>query len=95
MSTTTVRALRFDPLSALLALTLGLAGCSKKTEPAPPQSTTQSTAAATPASAPAAPLKIAFAYVGPVGDAGWSFAHDAGRKAVAQKFGSKVSTPSA
>jgi simple sugar transport system substrate-binding protein len=30
--------------------------------------------------------------LGPVGDAGSSFAHDAGRKAVAERFGSKVST---
>ncbi len=26
----------------------------------------------------AAPLKVAFVYVGPVGDAGWSYAHDQG-----------------
>ncbi|MRR36365.1 BMP family ABC transporter substrate-binding protein, partial [bacterium] len=26
------------------------------------------------------PVKVAFIYVGPVGDAGWSFAHDQGRK---------------
>src|SRR3954465_725126 len=38
------------------------------------------------------PLKIAFAYVGPVGDAGWTYAHDQGRKAGAEKFGSKVAT---
>ena len=28
------------------------------------------------------PLKIAFAYVGPVGDGGWTFAHDNARKAI-------------
>ena len=38
------------------------------------------------------PLKIAFAYVGPVGDAGWTYAHDRGRKALEQEFGSKVVT---
>jgi len=38
------------------------------------------------------PLKIAFAYVGPVGDGGWTFAHDNGRKAVEAKFGSRVKT---
>ena len=38
------------------------------------------------------PLKIAFAYVGPVGDGGWSFAHDNGRKAVEKEFGDKVVT---
>ncbi|MBI5335324.1 MAG: BMP family ABC transporter substrate-binding protein [Burkholderiales bacterium] len=38
------------------------------------------------------PLKIGFVYVGPVGDAGWTFAHDNGRKAVEAQFGSKVKT---
>ncbi|MEX8494709.1 BMP family ABC transporter substrate-binding protein, partial [Sphaerotilus sp.] len=55
--------------------------------------------AAAPASAPAAeapkkpePLKVAFAYVGPVGDAGWTFAHDSARKAVEAEFGDKIVT---
>lgn len=37
-------------------------------------------------------LKAAWVYVGPVSDDGWTAAHDAGRKAVAEKFGSKVET---
>ncbi len=37
-------------------------------------------------------LKAAWMYVGPVGDAGWSFAHDLGRKAVEAKYGAKVKT---
>ena len=48
-----------------------------------------------PRAAPAAkggPLKVAFAYVGPVGDAGWTFAHDKARKAVEAEFGAKVAT---
>ena len=40
----------------------------------------------------AEPLKVAFAYVGPVGDGGWTFAHDNGRKAVEKEFGDKVVT---
>jgi simple sugar transport system substrate-binding protein len=44
------------------------------------------------AAAPAAALEVAFVYVGPVGDAGWTFAHDRGRKAVMDKYGAKVST---
>jgi basic membrane protein A and related proteins len=44
------------------------------------------------AAAKAEPLKVAFAYVGPVGDGGWTFAHDNGRKAVEQAFGDKVKT---
>ncbi|MBE7369348.1 BMP family ABC transporter substrate-binding protein [Ramlibacter pallidus] len=74
----------------------GLAGCGKQETPAPaaPAAAPTPTAAApAPAPAPAAaPLKIAFAYVGPVGDGGWTFAHDNGRKAVEKEFGSKVVT---
>src|SRR5258708_39394400 len=53
-------------------------------------SLTSSTVAGTAAAAP--PLKIGFAYVGPVGDAGWTFAHDKARKAVEAEFGPKVTT---
>ncbi len=63
-----------------------LVGCGKKEEAAP--------APAPVASAPAKPepLKIAFAYVGPVGDGGWTFAHDNGRKALEKEFGDKIAT---
>nr|CBA33940.1 hypothetical protein Csp_B21540 [Curvibacter putative symbiont of Hydra magnipapillata] len=37
-------------------------------------------------------MKIAFAYVGPVGDGGWTFAHDNGRKALEKEFGDKIVT---
>ena len=84
-------------LESLLAFALfgsALAGCSKKspeTTVATTESATASASAATPAPAPG-PLKVAFAYVGPVGDAGWTFAHDSGRKAVEAEFGAKVKT---
>jgi simple sugar transport system substrate-binding protein len=61
-----------------------LVGCGKKEE-APK-------AAAPAAVAKAEPLKIAFAYVGPVGDGGWTFAHDNGRKEIEKAFGDKVVT---
>jgi basic membrane protein A len=64
-----------------------LIGCGKKEEPAP----APAPVAAAPAPAPE-PLKIAFAYVGPVGDGGWTFAHDNGRKAIEAEFGNKVVT---
>ncbi|HPE59485.1 MAG TPA: BMP family ABC transporter substrate-binding protein [Thiolinea sp.] len=35
-------------------------------------------------------LKIGFVYVSPIGDAGWTYQHDLGRKAVAEKFGDQV-----
>ena len=79
---------RLAGLSALAA-TAGLVGCGKKEEAKP------AAAAPAAASAPAPkaePLKIAFAYVGPVGDGGWTFAHDNGRKAIEKEFGDKVVT---
>ena len=70
----TKRTLLAAGISAAIWATL--AGCGgKKEEPK---------AAAPAAAAPAKvePLKVAFAYVGPVGDGGWTFAHDNARKAV-------------
>ncbi|HEY8565311.1 MAG TPA: BMP family ABC transporter substrate-binding protein [Beijerinckiaceae bacterium] len=37
-------------------------------------------------------LKVGFIYVGPVGDLGWSYQHDQGRKAVEKALGDKVET---
>jgi len=70
--------LKLAALSTVAAAVL--VGCGKKEEPKP-------------AAAPKAePLKAAWIYVGPVGDAGWSFAHDQGRKAVEAKFGDAIKT---
>jgi simple sugar transport system substrate-binding protein len=75
-----------------LAAMLALLGCGKKEEPpAAPPAPAPVAAASAPAPKPE-PLKIAFAYVGPVGDAGWTFAHDGARKAVEAEFGDKVKT---
>ena len=78
--------LRLAALSAVAAA--ALMGCGKKEEAAPAPA--PAPAAAAPAKA--APLKVAFAYVGPVGDGGWTYAHDNGRKAVEKEFGDKVVT---
>jgi simple sugar transport system substrate-binding protein len=70
--------LKMAALSTVAAAVL--VGCGKKEEPKP-------------AAAPKPePLKAAWIYVGPVGDAGWSFAHDQGRKAVEAKFGDAIKT---
>jgi basic membrane protein A len=45
-----------------------------------------------PALAQSAPLKIGFVYVSPVGEAGWSFQHDQGRRAMEQALGARVQT---
>ena len=53
------------------------------------------TAAAFPAGAqPKAgePLKIGFVYVSPIGDAGWTFQHDTGRKEMEKALGAKVTS---
>ncbi|WP_280154769.1 BMP family ABC transporter substrate-binding protein [Piscinibacter sp. XHJ-5] len=77
---------------AAVAAVAALAGCGKKEEA--PTTTAQAPAPAASAAAPAKAekLKIAFAYIGPVGDGGWTFAHDNGRKAVEKEFGDKVVT---
>ncbi|HEY9108332.1 MAG TPA: BMP family ABC transporter substrate-binding protein, partial [Roseateles sp.] len=72
---------------AALAAAAALAACSKKEEAAPAAAPAASAAAAKPE-----PLKIAFAYVGPVGDGGWTFAHDNARKALEKEFGDKITT---
>jgi len=76
----TKRKLVHTALAAAIALTL--ASCGKKEEPAPKA----------PEPVKAEALKVGFIYVGPVGDAGWTFAHDNGRKHIEQKFGDKIKT---
>ena len=76
----TKRKLVHTALAAAIALTF--TGCGKKEEPA----------SKTPEPVKAEQLKVGFIYVGPVGDAGWTFAHDNGRKHIEQKFGDKIKT---
>lgn len=81
-------------LAALTAVaSAALIGCGKKEEAAAPAAApAPAPAPAAAAPAPAAPLNIAFAYIGPVGDGGWTFAHDNGRKALEKEFGDKIKT---
>ena len=37
-------------------------------------------------------LKVGFIYVGPVGDGGWSYQHDQGRKAIEAEYGDRIET---
>jgi basic membrane protein A and related proteins len=39
-----------------------------------------------------APFRVAFVYVSPLGDMGWTWAHNQGRLAVEQEFGDRVET---
>ena len=74
-----------------LAAAAALAGCGKKEEAAPAAATEPASAASVAAAKPE-PLKVAWLYIGPVGDGGWTFAHDNGRKAVEKEFGDRVIT---
>ena len=78
----------------VLAAAAALAGCGKKEEAAPAAAPAASepAPAASVAAAKPEPLKVAWLYVGPVGDGGWTFAHDNGRKAVEKEFGDRVIT---
>jgi basic membrane protein A and related proteins len=74
-------------LAAIGAAAL-LGACGKQEPPKP-----AAKAAEAPAPAPKPdPLKIGFIYVGPIGEAGWTFAHDLGRKAIEKEFGDKITT---
>ena len=79
-------------IAALTAVaSAALVGCGKKEDPVAAPAPAPAPVASAPAPK-AEPLKIAFAYVGPVGDGGWTFAHDNGRKAIEKEFGDKIKT---
>lgn len=76
-------------LALLLASPLPLAACGDKGETAP-------AGAAKPAAAPAdaaaaeGPLKVAFVYISPVSEEGWSSRHDQARRELEAHFGDKI-----
>jgi basic membrane protein A len=89
----------------LMAVFIVLGGCSKKSEDetmsakpadsvAPAASmapTTTEAASAAPAEGIKAP-RVAFVYIGPPGDGGWTFQHDEGRKFMEKETGIKADT---
>jgi simple sugar transport system substrate-binding protein len=91
MTLTTKRSLLKFAGWSTLAVTAALVGCGKKQEAAPAAPATAAAPASAAASKPE-PLKVAFAYIGPVGDGGWTFAHDNARKALEKEFGDKIAT---
>lgn len=81
--------------AALLVACIALGGCKRKQEPVPAK---QPSPAAPAAPAPTPPtagksipqpvegkFNVAFVYVGPVGDGGWTWAHDQGRRHLEEK----------
>jgi basic membrane protein A len=81
-------------VAALAASLCLLSACSRDSEPKTdspaPGNTTGTAAPGTTTGQPAPskdePLQVAFVYVGPVGDAGWTFAHDQARKDLEAQF---------
>src|SRR5574344_217201 len=84
------RFFQWAAISALSALTRSACG----DKPAEPVAAEPGPAPAPQASAShsALPLKVAFAYIGPVGDGGWTFAHDQARKRLQAAFGNQIET---
>jgi len=83
----------------LLLLAMVISGCARGATPEPtpaPQPAEEAAPTPTPQPQPAAEeaekLKIAFVYVAPIGDLGWTWAHDQGRKYVEQVLGDRVET---
>ena len=89
---------RFWLLIALLVVSgLVFVGCAAPATQAPPADTeapAEVTEATVEEAPPAAeePFKIAFVYVAPIGDLGWTWAHDQGRLVVEEEFGDAVET---
>jgi basic membrane protein A and related proteins len=78
-------------LATIVVLSLVLSGCGPTAAPEP-TTAPQATAAPQPTSPPKETLKVAFVYVAPIGDLGWTWAHDEGRLMLEEKLGDKVET---
>jgi basic membrane protein A len=84
---------------ALLGLMLGLlAACGATPQPQAPQAGDEPAADSAssgdeaPQETSEEPFKVAFVYVAPIGDLGWTWAHDQGRLAIESELGDKVET---
>lgn len=72
-------------MSAALA-SAPLVGCGKS------ESNPKPSTSADVAPAGKTPLKIGFVYLGPIGDAGWTYAHERGRQALTEAYGDRIQT---
>ncbi len=74
----------------VMILVFGAIGCAPKATETSTTEETEATEAVTEAATEAAPLTVGFIYVGPIGDGGWTFAHDQGRLYLEQELGVKT-----
>ncbi len=91
-------------LACVLALSMVLSACAPAAAPtaAPAPAEPTQAPAAEPTQAPAEeptqapateePFKVAFIYIGPPGDLGWTYEHDRGRKMLEEEFGDRIET---
>ena len=87
-------------IALLVIFSMVAAQCAAPATEAPPAATeappeaTEAPAPATEEAPPAAeePFKVAFVYVAPIGDLGWTWAHDQARLMLEEEFGDKVET---
>ena len=70
-------------LSLVMIMSLVLTGCASSSSSADNKSNTAPAATAKK-------IKVGFLYVGPVGDGGYTYAHDQGRLYLEKKLGDKV-----
>ena len=67
-------------------------GITTVTQPGAATTVTETKEVTKTVTAGAKPLKVGYIYVGPVGDFGWTYAHDRGRKWADEKFGNVESS---
>lgn len=85
-------------ISIALALLLAACGGGAAEEPAAEEPAVEEPAAEEPAAAEETaaeaeePFRVAFVYVAPIGDLGWTWSHDQGRQALEEEFGDAIET---
>jgi len=86
-------------MGIMIIAALVLAACGPAATPAPTEAPAEEVVeepeeapAEEPAEAPTEPLKVAFVYIGPPGDLGWTYEHDRGRLILEEQLGDQVET---
>ncbi len=80
-------------LTLLLIVAILVSGCTPEPEVEEPEAAPETEATEEEvAEEPTEPFRIAFVYIGPPGDLGWTFEHDRGRLMLEEEFGDLIET---